>query len=190
MTSPGRAIMAVIGPDAIGHGMIQREQAAEGRMDDWFWRSAPAWLRRRREAAIDRYFQQHVVAAMAAAQANGIGIVHTWAAPGTPVADILDWFDDQLATVPRVVLHDCALNRFRFFIVRCTPAEWQAVQAGRRLSVPREQLLLTWEGQRADWWRAGHDAVAAVCADDHPGLYLVANRLGESFYAALHPGTY
>jgi hypothetical protein len=154
-------------------------------MNAWFWTYAPAWLQRKREAAIKRYVREHVIAPMAEAQAQGVGIVRAWAEPGTRAEDILEWFDDQLASVPRGVPLDCEFNRFRFFVVRCTPAEWQTVQAGTTVTAPRDRLLLTWEGQRSDWWRDGRDTVARICAADHPGLYLVANRLGAAFYAAL-----
>jgi hypothetical protein len=131
---------------------------------------APQWVQRWRRRYLDHIAEHEVLGRMQDAQERHVGVADAWAEPGTPVAEILVWFDEYLAATPRVP----GIDYFRF-IVAATPTDDPSV-----LIAP-DALQYEWNGSRAQWWAAGRDQVAAVCATPHTGLYIVANGLGNAW---------
>ena len=115
---------------------------------------APRFVQGWRTRYIARVGEQRIVARVAIAQAQGIGITDHWVAAGTPATEILAWFDSQMAATPRVLL-----DLFRMVIAQCNEGD-----CGQLL--PASAILVRWQGLRAWWWSAGREQLqSAIPAD-------------------------
>ena len=129
---------------------------------------APQWVQRWRRRYLDRIAEREVLGRMQDAQERHVGVADAWAEPGTPVAEILAWFDAYLAATPRIP----GIDYFRFLVAAAPAFETMVDDAA---------LLCEWNGSRAQWWSEGREQVAAACTNASAWLYIIANGLGNAW---------
>lgn len=145
-------------------------------------------LGRLRDRSVQLYLEQNVLPKVMAAQASGQATTQVWAPPGTVAADLLGWFDEQLAAhTPPAMPVLFPVNQFKFFVVRCTAEEWDTAQrADQPVALPADRLVVLWQGHRQDWWTEGRDTIGAQLPADHAGLCLVATGLAPSIFGTVN----
>lgn len=147
------------------------------------WQRFPAPMQRWHARATTWYENRCVVDFLMELQKHQVSLIHTWAAPNTPIADLISWLEDQLTPPPGLPI-DSPANRFRFFAVQCPPARWTAVERGAEIYVPETEMITSWSGSRAEWWQTGRDHLISTLPETHDGIYLVANCASALFAAA------
>ncbi len=113
---------------------------------------------------------------IADADRRGIGQQHRWFGPETPAEGVLSWLDHQIATAP---LPDNPA--FDQFVVHLIPAATEQSPPGKPIAadaLPREQVLLRWDGERADWARTGRLACENAIGAEHAELLVVVWAMG------------
>lgn len=118
------------------------------------------------------------------AQSEGIGYEDIWAEPGMPPADVLGWFDDQLAVAPPLPI--AGLDLIRVAIAHCSESAWTiAAHTGAEPALPEGAIVADWMGPRSAWPTVGRAALVAAVPTEHNGLYLVCNHVGAAVRTAL-----
>ena len=119
-----------------------------------------------------------------AAQEANVGLHEVWAEPTTPPADILAWFDAQIASVPAPLV---SMDLIRVGLVRCTLEEWEQGEATGEIALTGERILVEWQGHRTTWERDARPQLVSAIAPDHDGLYCLINGFGDLVQAAFQP---
>ena len=149
----------------------------------WGTPERPAWLLALIHEVYQLHHQRFLIPALIAAQEANSGLHDAWAEPTTPPADILAWFEAQVASVPSPI---ASMDLIRIGLVRCTLEEWEQGDTGK-IVLTGERILVEWEGHRSVWERDARPQLIAAITPDHDGLYCLINGLGDVVQAALNP---
>jgi|GEM_PF-3924020 len=150
----------------------------------WVDRYLPTRLHPWRRQVRRHVINHSVIPALVAAQENNVGIVEAWAAPSTSTDEILRWYDEQIASVPREIPRDLPFNLFKMMVVACSEQEWEAAEAAASdVLLPEDRLIAIWQGNRTAWWAEGRAYLATAIPSDHSGLAVTCNRLGATFWS-------
>lgn len=71
-----------------------------------------------------------------------------------------------------------AVDYILCYVFHCSPDE-QPTVAWNNVPPP-EREIGQWDGPMRDWWREGATVIAGLVPQDHGGLYLLANRVGDA----------
>lgn len=101
-------------------------------------------------------------------------LVQHWVDADTPHADILAWFDHQLAVAPlRPHLH--LLDEQRVFLIDAPADGHQERSTSFSFATDNAVVVLVWQGTQGEWYINGRDTIRASIPVHHLGLALVVN---------------
>ena len=101
-------------------------------------------------------------------------LVQHWVDADTPHADILAWFDRQLAVAPlRPQLN--LIDQQGVFLLDAPAFDHQERSASFSFAADDAPVLAMWQGSQGQWIRNGRDAIRAAIPIHHLGLALVVN---------------
>ena len=119
--------------------------------------------------SVERSYQRRV-----ATRSQNPSLVQHWVDADTPHAEILSWFDRQLAVAP-LRPHLYVLNEQRVFLVDAPAAEHHNRLAGFSFAADDASVVATWQGKQTEWYSSGRDTIRAAIPVHHLGLALVVN---------------
>ena len=120
-------------------------------------------------ASVERSYQRR-----AATSAQNPILVQHWVDADTSHAEILSWFDRQLAVAP-LSQRLYVLNEQRVFLIDASAAEHHNRLAGFSFAADHATVVATWQGKQSEWYSSGRDTVRASIPVHHLGLALVVN---------------
>lgn len=135
----------------------------------WPQRVQRLWLQVRQLAR--RWQTMNALLQIAGADAHGVGQFHQWFGHDVPVEGMLSWIEHRIITAPRP--DDMAFDQF---VVHLIPTSTDNTPFGKLLhpdTLPTQQVLLRWDGERADWVRSGRARCAAAIGPEHEGMLVV-----------------
>jgi len=130
----------------------------------WVWKSLsdhPARLAALRDRGMAWYLEHVTLPQTLATCAAGAGVAQAWAPPGTPPAEILTWFDNQIVDVPRTISVAFPLNQLRVIVACCSVDEWHAGVTDEALDL-RADLLQAIARATTSWQEMSRSARSAM----------------------------
>ena len=120
-------------------------------------------------ASVERSYQRR-----AATSAQNPILVQHWVDADTPHAEILSWFDHQIAVAP-LRPHLYVLNEQRVFLIDAPAAEHQNHLDSFSFAADHATVVATWQDKQSEWYSGGRDTIRAAIPVHHLGLALVVN---------------
>ncbi len=146
---------------------------------DWTWTQPLLTLWKKLARLVRHGKMLHRLLRIASADARGIGQTRRWFNPDTPVEGVLCWIDHQIATAPRP-----ADPVFDQFVVRLIATEKDRAIRHHPIALdalPKEQVLLRWDGARTDWASSGRGTCGATVGPSHTGLLVIVWSMGVAY---------